>query len=79
MLWYIRKIGMNLYKDFKKRHNYTDDEIKLEINNNGMIILFSLILFLCIAMGIDIHRKFTKNDILLVSTIAIILLIFYLT
>lgn len=77
--WYFRKIGVNLYLDYKKSNRWKDDQIKLNMNPNLIMILFILFLSANLIIGFSTETSFGFKDLLLVFIIVTIFLSMYLT
>jgi len=76
--WYIRKIGMNLYKDLKSRNGWPDDALVVSIDNDSPHIFF--LIFLTLA-GLLFATSYTFNmkDLFLTLAITSLLFLLYIT
>ena len=82
ILWFLRKIGMNIYKDYKEKNEIEDKKFSLEgveINTNQLLIIGGVILFICLFFitkdihSINLRNIFSLNiyEILLVCIVVV--------
>jgi len=79
VLWYIRKIGMNLYQHYKKSYGYQDDKIQINMNATALQTVFVLILLFSIVTGFSEQLTFTYKDLVIIMLITSVFLVMFLT
>ena len=87
-LWYIRKVGLRLYKDFKKMRNIKERGIKLNLGESklhhhfwiNLIFLGSIYFFIIRNAPIQTNKllKISKLDITLLSFMFLLGTVVYL-
>jgi hypothetical protein len=76
--WYIRKIGMNLYKHVKKRYGIEDDSLSLKSASMAPVWIFIFALGL-ITFYFMKDYQFVLNDAYIITGVFMLLFLLYLT
>lgn len=67
IMWFIRKIGANLYKHIKKHYKIKDKNFKLPFNEIKHIILFILVICIALYFSVFQHTKKSNQHIFSIS------------